>query len=98
LEDPPKRLVISEMSPPSPAILLSPPLNTLASPPEAVCDSTLFQAFPLDDEVGVVLLDGLPNWMLCSFSLEPAERDLSPKDAAAIEPDAVRLVVDDIKG
>jgi hypothetical protein len=61
LEDPPNRLVMSETSPPRPAILLSPPLNTLDNPPEAVCDNKLFHVLPLDDELDVLLLEGLPN-------------------------------------
>lgn len=60
---PPKRLAIPAMSPPSPAILPSPPpLNVLATPPEAVCLRRLAHSLPLCAEV-VALLDGDPKLM-----------------------------------
>jgi hypothetical protein len=60
LEDPLKRLVISAIKPPSPAMPPSPPVKALASPPEAVCESRFCHPL-LPAELGVLLLEGFPN-------------------------------------
>lgn len=79
LEEPPNRLVMLEISPPSPAILPSPPPRALDSPPEIVFDNKPSQVLP-DEEVLVTLLDGLPNLMLPTFSSDPSARFFSPNE------------------
>ena len=76
---PPKRLAIPEMSPPSPAMLPKPPLNALATPPEAVCLSKLANTL-LDCWLLVLLFDGDPNLMPLGTVLALNEEDLvSPR-------------------
>jgi hypothetical protein len=58
---PPNRLAITEIKPPSPAMLLSPPLKALETPPDTVCFSKLPQTLLDCDEVVVLVLDGEPN-------------------------------------
>jgi hypothetical protein len=41
-------------------MLLKPPVNAPAKPPEAVCDNKLVSTLLLE-EVDVLLLEGLPN-------------------------------------
>ena len=57
---PPNRLAIPAMSPPSPAMLLSPLLSGLDAPPETVCFTRLPQTLP-DCEAVVLVLEGDPN-------------------------------------
>ena len=59
---PPNRLAMPEIKPPKPAMLPSPPVNTLETPPDAVCLSRFPHILP-DCEVVVLLLDGDPNFM-----------------------------------
>lgn len=60
LPPPPKRLAIPEISPPSPVMVLRPPLSALATPPDAVCFSKLLHSLS-DCEVAVLLLEGEPK-------------------------------------
>lgn len=72
-------------------MLLNPPPTTLATPPEAVCESRLVKALP-PDELDVLLLEGFPNCMLVNFSSDPMGSVFKPIEEALMV-DAVELLL-----
>lgn len=94
LEDPPNRLAIPEINPPSPPMLPNPPpVKALATPLEALCESRFPQDMPLDVEV--LLLDGLPKESPL-LSLSNAVSDKLWKPSAALDCALVALLEGDL--
>src|SRR5579875_1629181 len=84
-EPPPNNFPMSDIKPPRPAMELSPPVSALASPPEAVWESKPCQVLPVEDDAGVVLLDGFPKPILLTAGANSADEAFNPKEPSGSE-------------